>query len=414
MKHYLILLMLLPIMLAAQVYTLDQLIEHGLEHSYQIQKEELSNDTGHSAYRSAKWNLMPEVNLSAGATQDLDPISSQSGLTSSAGFEIRKTISLNDPAYFNYRTSKLDTKSADLKLQKGYSTYAYNVFQAYIKILSATKKRSSLEENLAIQNRVWEQSKVMLRLGKTVPFEVKQNEIAVMNSQILLIQLENTIENARTQLFALVQMQDQGYPLADLEVDSAKDVPAYSTENMQELKILERELERNDILLTQNFLEKFPRISLGYGLSRRVSGQDFDFDQYNTVHNLSLNLSYSLWNVFTNGESGLRYKINKQMAQLNFDDKSEQSKREYDSILRELQYLLRLDELYNERLQQVTEQIRIAEERYRLGMIQLLELDKTRTNYIDADIEYNANRYEIIARQEALNNLLSAQILGKW
>ena len=414
MKHYLILLMLLPIVLAAQVYTLDQLIEYGLENSYQIQKEELSNDTGHSAYRSAKWNLMPEANLNAGATQDLDPISPQSGLTSSAGFEIRKTISLNDPAYFNYRTSKLDTKSADLKLQKDYSSYAYNVFLAYIKILSATTKKSSLEENLAIQNRVWEQSQVMLRLGKTVPFDVKQNEIAVMNSQILLIQLENTIENARMQLFALVQMQDMGYPLAELEVNSAKDVPAYSTENMQELKILERELERNEIFLTQNFLEKFPRISLGYGFSRRVSGQDFDFDHYNTVHNLSLNLSYSLWNIFTNGESGLRYKINKQMAQLNFDDKTDQSKREYDSILRELQYLLRLDELYTERLQQVTEQIRIAEERYRLGMIQLLELDKTRTNYIDADIEYNANRYEIIQKQEALNNLLSAQILGKW
>lgn len=414
MKHYLILLMLLPIVLTAQLYTLDQLIEHGIQHSYQIQKEELSNDTGHSAYRSAKWNLMPNANVNANVTQDLDPISPQSGLSSSAGFEINKTISLNDPAYFNYRSSKLEKMNADLKLQKGYSAYAYNVFQAYINTLSATKKKSSLEENLAIQTRVWEQSKVMLRLGKTVPFDVKQTEIAVMNSQIMLIQLENTIENARMQLFALVQVEDLGYPLAELEVNSEKAVPAYSTEKMLELKILERELERNDIFLTQNFLEKFPRVSLGYGFSRGVSGPDFDLDRYNTVHSLNLNLSYSLWNFFTNRESGLRYKINKQMTQLDFDDKADQSRREYDSTLRELQYLLRLDELYTERLQQVTDQIRIAEERYRLGMIQLLELDRTRTDYIDANIEYNANRYEIIQKQESLNFLLSEQILGKW
>lgn len=409
-----ILLLLLPIMLAANTYTLDQLIEHGIKHSYQIQKEELSNESGHSAFRSTKWNLMPQANLNAGITQDLDPISPQSGLSSSAGFEVSKTVSLNDQPYFNYRFSKLDRDNADLKLQQSYSAYAYQVFQAYIKILSATKKKSSLEENLAIQNRVWEQSQVMLRLGKTVPFDVKQNEIAVMNSQILLIQLENTIENARMQLFALVQMQDMGYPLAELEVDSAKDLPEFSTQNMVDLKILQRELNRNDIFLTQNFLEKFPRMSLGYGFSRRVSGADFDFDKYDTVHSLNLNLSYSLWNIFTNRESGLRYKINKQMAQLNLDDKAEQSEREYDNIRSELQYLLRLDELYLERLQQVTEQIRIAQERYRLGMIQLLELDKTRTNYIDADIEYNANRYEIIQKQEALNFLLSEQILGKW
>lgn len=407
-------LMLLPIVLAASVYTLDELIEHGIEHSYQIQKEELSNESWHSSFRSAKWKLLPNANLSSGLTQDLDPISPQSGLTSYAGFEISKNISLNDPAYFNYRFAKLDRSRADLSLQQGYSTYVYQVFQAYIKALSATKKMSSLQENLAIQNRVWEQSKVMLRLGKTVPFEVKQNEIAVMNSQISLIQLENTIENARMQLFALVQMPDLGYPLTELEVNSEKGVPAFSTENMLGLKILQRELERNEIFLNQNYLENFPIISLGYGFSRRVSGADFDFDRYNTVHSLNLNLSYSLWNIFTNGESGMRYKINKQMAQLNFDDQSEQSKREYDSARSELQYLLRLDELYTERLQQATEQIRIAEERYRLGMIQLLELDRTRTNYIDADIEYNANRYEIIQKQEALNYLLSEQILGKW
>jgi len=47
-------------------------------------------------------------------------------------------------------------------------------------------------------------------------------------------------------------------------------------------------------------------------------------------------------------------------------------------------------------------------------MIQLLELDRTRTDYIEADIEYNANRYQIIQSQEAINFLLSKQILGKW
>jgi hypothetical protein len=47
-------------------------------------------------------------------------------------------------------------------------------------------------------------------------------------------------------------------------------------------------------------------------------------------------------------------------------------------------------------------------------MIQLLELDKTRTDYIDADIAYYANRYQIIQKQEAVNQLLSKQILGKW
>ena len=68
----------------------------------------------------------------------------------------------------------------------------------------------------------------------------------------------------------------------------------------------------------------------------------------------------------------------------------------------------------SEKLSQSAEQIRIAEERYRLGLIELLELDKTRVDYIDADIAYNTNRYQIIQTRENLNYLLSDKLLGKW
>ncbi|HRX76483.1 MAG TPA: TolC family protein [Candidatus Cloacimonadota bacterium] len=414
MKRYLILILILPVFLTASEYNLDQLIEYGLAHSYQVQKDELSSQLSESSLRSAKWNLVPEAGVNAGISQDLDPVGSQSGTSSFAGFEIGKTISLNDASYFNYKNAKLDRQSADLKLNQAYRDYAYEVFQDYLETLSATKRRSALEENLAIQTRVWEQSKVLLQLGKTTPFEVKQNEIAVMNSRISIMQLDNTIENSRAKLFALVQMSDEGFALADLEVDLEKSIPGFSTEQMTELRLLQQELKKNELSLHQNKLDYLPKVNLSYNFSRRVSGEDFEFDEYNSSHGLNLNLSYSLWNLFTNKESALRTKINQQMLNLSYDDTVDNSQRNYDLLSKELEYLLRLDELYSERLAQSTEQIRIAEERYRLGMIQLLDLDKTRTDYISADIEYNTNRYQIIQKQEALNYLLSNPILSKW
>jgi outer membrane protein TolC len=65
-------------------------------------------------------------------------------------------------------------------------------------------------------------------------------------------------------------------------------------------------------------------------------------------------------------------------------------------------------------LAQSRDQITQAEERYRLGLIELLELDKTRTNYIETDISYNNNLYSIMAKQEEINYLLSEPVLGKW
>jgi len=414
MKVFTVLLMLLPILLAAQSYTLDELITYGLENSFSVQKSSLNYESSQSTLNTSKWNLLPDASVTGSVTKDFDPAAQTDDLTNSAGFSLSKTVSLNDGPYFNYLYSSLDTKTAKMKLEQTRKTYAYDVFSAYLKVLSAQKQRSSLEENLQIQTRVWEQSKILLQLGKTTPFEVKQNEIAMLNSNISLMQLDNTIANARKELFALVQKQDEGFPLTELELDVQKEIPAFSIENNADLNILNQELKRINLQLKQNKLDDFPRLNLGYNLDRTVGGADFDYDRYNTNHNISLSLSYPLLNIFENSESRTRTNISRQLSQLAIDEKKDQLQRDYDSALRELQYLKRMNELYREQLAQSREQITQAEERYRLGLIELLELDKTRTSYIETDISYNNNLYSIITKQEEINYLLSAPILGKW
>ena len=414
MKVFTVLLMLLPILLAAQSYTLDELITYGLENSFSVQKSSLNYESSQSTLNTSKWNLLPDASVTGSVTKDFDPAAQTDDLTNSAGFSLSKTISLNDDTYFNYLYSSLDTKTAQMKLDQTRKTYAYDVFSAYLKVLSAQKQRSSLEENLQIQTRVWEQSKILLQLGKTTPFEVKQNEIAVLNSNISLMQLDNTIANARKELFALVQMQDEGFPLTELELNVQKEIPAFSIEKNADLSILNQELKQINLQLKQNKLDDFPRLNLAYNLDRTVGGADFDYDRYNTNHNISLSLSYPLLNIFENSESRTRTKISRQLSQLSIDEKKDQLQRDYDSALRELQYLTRMNELYSEQLAQSREQITQAEERYRLGLIELLELDKTRTSYIETDISYNNNLYSIINKQEEINYLLSEPILGKW
>ena len=414
MKVITVILMLLPLLLAAQSYTLEELITYGLENSFSVQKSALSYQSSKSTLNTSKWNLLPDASVSGGVKKDFDPAVNTDDVTSSAGLSIGKTISLNDAAYFNYLYASLDTKTANMKLEQTRRAYAYEVFSAYLKVLSSQKQRSSLEENLQIQIRVWEQSKILLQLGKTTPFEVKQNEIAVLNSNISLMQLDNTIANARKELFALVQMQDEGYPLTELELNIQKEIPAFNTEKNADLNILNQELKRLNLQLKQNKLDDFPRLNLAYNFDRSVSGADFDFDRYNTNHGISLTLSYPLFNIGENAESRTRTKISRQLSQVAIEEKKDQLQRDYDSALRELQYLKRMNELYSEQLAQSREQITQAEERYRLGLIELLELDKTRTNYIETDISYNTNLYSIIAKQEEINYLLSEPVLGKW
>lgn len=415
MKRFIFVLLLLPMALAGQTYKLEDLVNYGLEHSWDMQKSELGLESSRSAYRSSKWNLMPDVSVFAGIDQDLtDNSAPRSSLSSSAGFSVSKTISLNDAAYFQYRFARLDRETAEMEYSSARRKYAYDVVNAYFNVLSSQKRLASLTENLNIQTRVLEHSRVLFELGRNTNFDVKQSEIAVMSSQVAIIQLQNTIETARRSLFDLIQKADEGYPLEDIGLSDEYTVPAVDPEQIESIRMLKQSIKRNDIGLLQSKLDYFPNLSLAYNFRRSVGGDDFDFDTYSTVHGLSLNLSYSLWSPFRNKESYSRNRINNQMAELNLNSSITGINSQYQRLNSQLGYLQRLDELYLEQLEQSRQQISIAEERYRLGLIELLELDKTRTAYIDADINYSANRYQILQVREELNYLLSQRILGIW
>lgn len=416
MKALSIVLLLLPMLLAGQSYSLDQLVQHGIEHSWTMQRSGLNLDSSRSSLSSATWNLLPDVDLNFNIRNDFyhPDTPTRSNLSSSAGFSISKTISLNDDAWFAYRNASLDAQQARLVYDRGVSSYAYSVFTAYIDVLSAQKQLASLTENLAIQTRVWEQSKVLLQLGKTTTFDVKQNEIAVMNSRVSIMQMENTIATKRQELFGLIQMPDEGFPLTDIEPDPAWTVPEYSTAGNADIAILEADIRQSKLSRRQNVLGYLPRISLAYNYNRQVSGEEFAMDTYTGAHTVSLNASYSLWNPFKQKQVVKRSDFGLRSAELALNDKLDELRRQYDLQAQELQYMLRLNELYQEKLAQSREQIRIAEEKYRLGLIELLELDKVRNDYIDADIAYNTNRYQIVAKEQQINYLLCKQIMGKW
>lgn len=416
MKAISIVLLLLPLMLAGQSYDLDQMIQYGIEHSWSMQKSSLSYQSSRSSLSSATWNLMPDVDMNFNIRNDFyhPDTPAMSDLSSSAGFTISKNISLNDDAWFAYRNASLDADQAKMTYQRGTSSYAYSVFNAYIAVLSAQKQLASLTENLAIQNRVWEQSKVLLQLGKTTTFDVKQNEIAVMNSRVSIMQMENTIANKRQELFGLIQMQDEGFPLTDIVPDPGWNIPEFSTDGNTEIAILQSDIRQSKLNRKQNILGYLPRLSLAYNYNRQVSGEDFNMDTYSGSHTISLNASYSLWSPLKQRQVVKRSDFGLRSAELTLNDKLDELRRQYDLLAQELQYMKRLDELYLEKLAQSREQIKMAEEKYRLGLIELLELDKVRNNYIDADIDYNTNCYQIIAKEQQINFLLSKQILGKW
>ena len=74
MKVITVILMLLPLLLAAQSYTLEELISFGLENSFSVQKSSLSYQSSRSMLNTSKWNLLPDASVTGGVNKDFDPL----------------------------------------------------------------------------------------------------------------------------------------------------------------------------------------------------------------------------------------------------------------------------------------------------------------------------------------------------
>lgn len=249
MKALLILIILIPFALNAQQYTLDDLMNHGLANSLSSQQARLGNDSSQSQLNSARINLFPEATLSAGLDNQFYNPLPVSDLSSNIGFSISKSISLTDPSWYQYRQSRLDVQSSELSLQGSISNLVYQIFAAYIDVLSKEKQHKSISDNLKIQTRILDQSNVLKAQGRITDFDVKQNEIAVLNSEISLLKIQNDINKSRMKLFALVRLQDEGYELADLEYTTEFTVPELSLESLREIRILEQEIKKSELTL---------------------------------------------------------------------------------------------------------------------------------------------------------------------
>jgi outer membrane protein TolC len=308
-----------------------------------MQSSGLTYESIRSNLTSAKLNLLPEVSLDLGVRNDFyhPETPTASNITSSAGFSISKSLSLNDTYWYNYKYAQLDEKKGALDLQSKISSYAYNVFTAYLNVLSSQKQLLSLNKNLEIQTRVWEQTKVLNQLGKNTSFDVKESEIAVMNSRISIMQLENTIATMRRELFGLVNMEDEGYDLADLEPDKELTIPDFSPEKSYAIKTLQNELSRTQLSLKQNKTDFLPQLKLTYSFARNAGGEDFSFESYNTEHTLSLGVSYSIWNQFKQKQTVKRSNLSVRMVELNLQDQLDAMERQYEILTRELEYLKR-------------------------------------------------------------------------
>jgi len=162
-------------------------------------------------------------------------------------------------------------------------------------------------------------------------------------------------------------------------------------------------------------LSLLPTISIGYSFAHSDLGDVNSFSDYSRdSQSLTLSASWNIFGVMDDLEEVIRSRRNLKIQKLDYV----KSKKDYGLQLLNLQNdlatLKRSFELYEDKLELATENLNMAQEHFRLGMISLLDLDRSKIDFQNTQLARIQNKYRLMKKQEEINLLLSAKILNKW
>ena len=415
MKHFILsIFILLALVCSARTYQLEDLIEVGLKKSFSIYNEMVIRENTEDDLNLSFASLLPSLNL------DADKNNNDGNWSNiSARLSLSEGISSNDWRYFSIRQNLNNQKRGDISYQNVKKQIVFDVFSMYVSILQAQKNIKIQEENLTIQQSIYDQVKMQYDLGEKTLLDLQQSEISLLDYEIALNEAENNLSVLRSDLFSYLQMDDDGFLFDEPNFSENFDVKEFS-EN-KNLQIKQLDIVNQKISLFQKKLDFFPILSASFSWGISNTYNEFselnsftDLKDYEDSYQLGLSLSYSIFDIIDHKIEYTKAKRNLKLQERSYEKDKRDNKIEYVNYKRDLKTLQRSQELYKEKLVLAEKNLKMAQEQYNLGLISLLDLDKITLDYSNTQLNYYKRYYDTLIKREQINVLISNDILGKW
>lgn len=219
--------LLLACILTAQAdnnWTLQNCIDHALQHNIQIQKSRLSEQTSQQTTAESKAALLPSLSTSLSEAVAYRPFQQQGG--NFVNGSVASSTSNKTIANGNYgvnaswtlwngnqnrntiKSNQLSEQIASLQTQQTANTIQEQIAQLYVQILytqEAVKTNQKLLEN---DEQLLQRGQELLRNGKATQADVAQLQAQVDNGKYDVVNSRTQIASYKMQLRQLLQLSD--------------------------------------------------------------------------------------------------------------------------------------------------------------------------------------------------------------
>jgi outer membrane protein TolC len=402
-----VILMFSFLLLAEDSISLDFMVQKALEKSLSIEAELLQYKNQSSTYKQSLYNWLPRANLSLSKSWQNSEWQKARG-----GFSANWNISSNDGRYFDMRRQMIEMFNSNMSIEDVKKNIAFNVLSRYIDVLNAEDMVNLQEEVLAVEEQKHLRLKAQQELGEFNHLDLEQSQIDKIQAEIGLNDLNLSADNKREELFYYCGCEADETPLQKIEMQITAQ-PAEYQPNLQYL-IQEHSLESSKLMQDQSYLELLPTLSLNWGYSRNSMAGVTEFDLYSEESEVSLLLSYPIFDYFNNYQNLQIARRQYQFNQRRLIDQQQQDKKELNSLNNSLNSRNRNLQLYIQKADLAEKLLERAQVEYQQGTISILDYNEYQNRLYSARRNQIVEHYRLLENQEKINLLLSNAIMGKW
>lgn len=435
-RKYIIISVLLSLPLIGQAQTtisLQEAIDIAIENNYQMKQADNNKQLAETRVFSAKANFLPSLSANFNGSRNVgrqfveEDLSFDDRTTYGVGGSLNTNITIFNgfSNIASLRQARADNESLAEQNQRLKETIIFDTASRYLQVVLNEELLKISDSSLEASQSQLEQIRAQVEVGSLPTVDLFNQEAAVANDELTVIQRENALEVSIARLIRI--MQDDS--ITDVEtvvpsIDELSIMPVdfnlnemiesalnnRSDYRAQQLTIIGN--EQDEILARASMM---PSLTASAGINSRWSDQFLDpvtrdvapfrdqfFDQQ-ISRSIGFSVSVPIFNRWNNRTNLYSSKIQLKNSQLELQnvefqisEEVRQAYNDYQSIVKELEStqksLIAAERAYE------TEQ-----QRYEIGSTTLIELNLANANYVQAQSERVQTVYNFIFQERLLD-----------
>ncbi len=321
----------------------------------------------------------------------------------SMNFSLNQTIYDFGKTYNTLKQSKATREATEYIYESTQQNTVLLVYQSYYQLLQSVQLLEVAEEAVKQSEEQLKRTRSMYEIGAAALADVYRAQTTLGNDRITLLNQKTAVRNARYAL-NIVLGREADAPLEIVDVGDAppgeydlRDVLEKAYSSNPDLRRFKAEMAAASHGLKGARATFLPTIGASVSYSRSNDDINKVYTGYDKNYsiNYGINLSFNLFNGFADVANVERRSSEYRIAQESYNERRRQIRQEVLQALDNLKAAQEIAEINNENLISAQEDLRLAQERYRVGAGTLLDVITAQVNLTRARSTLVRAKYDI-------------------